>query len=106
MSVGTYKRTANRPNRNVVLVANVWYQRIHGFEMSDLHRKVLRTNQRFLLNNIIFNAEFIAVLYESEIFTDNMIDDITVGSSTDCLKQQQISALKHLIWSSEQHLTK
>ncbi|KAI0215774.1 hypothetical protein LSAT2_032163 [Lamellibrachia satsuma] len=46
--------------------------------MSDLHRHVLRKNQRYLLNNIIINEDFYAELINNDLINDSMLEDIRV----------------------------
>ena len=66
----------------VMSVGKKWNDQTPRYEMSDLHRHVLRKNQRYLLNNIFINEDFYAELINNDLINDSMLEDIKVGGST------------------------
>ena len=57
--------------------------RMGEYGMTWIHKKVIRLNSTFLLENIFLCELFYSGLHENDILTDEMREEIQVGGSTD-----------------------
>ena len=57
--------------------------RMGEFEMTTLHKKVLRLNRTFLLENLFLCEVFYSELSVNDLLTDKMLEEIQVCGSTE-----------------------